>query len=108
MAGRAAGARPNATGPETVPGPLYRAEAADTVVIEPLDALTLVYHRASGITHLLVSPAPEILAALGPDGARLDALLHRLEAGFALADADAAALAARLEELAAAGLVVRE
>ena len=42
----------------------YRAADPTTLRIVPLDALTLVYHRASGITHVVDAPVPEILEAL--------------------------------------------
>jgi len=70
-----------------------------------LDAFTAVFHRPSGITHLLASPAPEILAVLGDASVDLDDLLARLAGHSALADADRDALAARLDELREAGLV---
>lgn len=84
---------------------LYRAPTADAVLVAPLDAFTAVFHRASGITHLLTEPAPQILAALGEEGMTLDALLARLAIDYDLADADRDALAARLDELVVAGLV---
>lgn len=84
---------------------IYCAPPASALLVEPLDALTLVFHRGSGITHVLASPAPEILAALAGEGLTLDALMMRLASEFELADADRAALAARVEELVAAGLV---
>ena len=43
----------------------YRAAAPETLRIVPLDALTLVYHRSSGITHIVDAPVPEILETLG-------------------------------------------
>ena len=76
-------------------------------MIAPLDAFTAVYHRASGITHLLAEPAPQILAILGEIDLSLDALLARLARDYALEDADRGALAARLDELIEAGLVER-
>lgn len=85
----------------------YRAAAPATLRIVPLDALTLIYHRASGITHVVDAPAPEILEALGEETLTLDALLARLGERFDLLDADPLSLAARLDELAAAGLVER-
>jgi PqqD family protein of HPr-rel-A system len=85
----------------------YRATLPETLRIVPLDALTLIYHRASGITHIVDAPVPEILEALGGEALGLDALLARLGERFELADADPGALAARLDELAAAGLVER-
>ncbi len=81
--------------------------AAATLRVVPLDDLTLVYHRASGITHLLAPPAPEILDALAAEQLTSAALLARLSDEFDLGDADPQALLARLEELVAAGLVER-
>ncbi len=87
--------------------PTYRAPDPARLRIVPLDALTLVYHRASGITHIVDAPVPEILDALGEEALTVDALLARLGERFDLADADPAALAVRLDELVAAGLVAR-
>ncbi|WP_043157915.1 HPr-rel-A system PqqD family peptide chaperone [Sphingomonas sp. STIS6.2] len=87
------------------PGPIYRADQPGGLVLAPLDAFTVVYHRRSGMTHLLTEPAPQILAILGDAGLSLDALLYRLAGDFDLADATRPALAARLDELVAAGLV---
>ena len=80
--------------------------AADPAALRvvALDELTLVYHRASGITHVLAPPAPEILAALAAPRT-LDDLLARLSVDFDLLDGGREALAARLDELIAAGLV---
>ncbi len=86
---------------------VYRGPPEDGLLIAPLDEFTAVYHRASGITHLLTEPAPQILAVLGRDGVSLDALLNRLGHDYDLQDADRAALAARLDELIDAGLVER-
>ncbi len=71
----------------------------------PLDALVAVFHRPSGTTHLLAEPAPDILDALAGEALTLAELMTRLGERFDLVDADAAALAARLEELVAAGLI---
>ena len=86
---------------------MFRAGPADTVACRPLGELTALYHRPSGTTHLLAPPAPEILAALAGRAMTLDALLAVLARDYDLADPDAAALAARVEELVAAGLVER-
>ncbi|MBO9622504.1 MAG: HPr-rel-A system PqqD family peptide chaperone [Sphingomonas sp.] len=86
---------------------LYRAAPPATLRIVPLDALTLVYHRASGITHVVDAPVPEILEALGQGPLSVEALLAALAERFELADPDPLALAVRLDELAAAGLVER-
>lgn len=85
----------------------YRAAPPDALVVVPLDALTAIYHRASGQTHLMAAPAPEILAALGGGEMTGEALLDRLRGEYDLIDADPAALAARLDELVETGLVAR-
>ena len=86
---------------------LYRAASPDSLIVVPIDLLTAIYHRASGQTHLMASPAPEILEALA--GAPLDAeaLLAKLRDDYDLVDADPAALTARLDELVETGLVER-
>ena len=85
----------------------YRAAPPGAIVAVRLDMLTALYHRASGQTHLLASPAPEILDALADGPLTADSLLDRLRAAYDLIDADAGALAARLEELVDTGLVER-
>ena len=84
----------------------YRAAPAATLRIEPLDALTLVYHRASGMTHLVDSPVPELLDLLA-EPLTLDQALAALSERFDLVDPDRDALVARIEELVASGLVER-
>lgn len=87
----------------------YRADAADAMLVEPLDELTLIYHRRSGITHMVVEPVPQILAAMGEDALTLDQLLVRLSDSFDLGDAAnaKAAVAARIDELVDLGLVAK-
>jgi PqqD family protein of HPr-rel-A system len=86
---------------------VYRAASPDSLVVTPIDVLTAIYHRASGQTHLMAAPAPEILDALGEKPLDADALLAKLRADYDLIDADPLALTARLEELVATGLVER-
>jgi PqqD family protein of HPr-rel-A system len=83
----------------------YRAADASTLRIVPLDELTLIHHRASGITHVVAPPMPEILAALAEGPLAAEQLLAALADRFDLVDPDPAALAARLDELIATGLV---
>ena len=85
----------------------YRAPSAEALLTADLDAFTAIFHRPSGITHLLASPAPEILHVLAAGPLDMGGVLAALSARFELADADAAALAARLDELVVAGLVER-
>ncbi|MEG3083383.1 HPr-rel-A system PqqD family peptide chaperone [Sphingomonas sp. PB2P12] len=91
--------------PDAVDDAIYRAPSADGLLIAPLDEFTAVYHRASGITHLLTEPAPQILAVLGEAGSTLQALLDRLGQDYDLTDGSHDALAARLDELVEAGLI---
>jgi PqqD family protein of HPr-rel-A system len=88
---------------------LYRAEASDDLIIRPLDTMTLIYQRRSGITHLVSEPVPEILAAMGGEAMNAENLAAKLATQFNLGgETDAiATVADRLEELADLGLVER-
>lgn len=70
-----------------------------------LDGLTAVYHRSSGMTHLLAEPMPQILDALRDGALTIDDLLMQL--GLDTDDTALAALTARLQEMEASGLVER-
>lgn len=91
--------------PQTDDTVLYRMARAESLSIVHLDSFSAVYHRASGITHLITAPAPEILATLGEAGMTRAALLDRLARDYTLDDADADVLRERLDELVATGLV---
>ncbi len=84
---------------------IFHGPPKDGLLVAPLDEFTAVYHRASGITHLLTEPAPQILAVLGEGALSLDALLDRLGRDYDLTDGTREALAARLDELIESGLV---
>lgn len=89
--------------------PIYKAETADQLLVEPLDAMTLIYQRRSGITHIVAEPVPEILAVMGGDALNAEQVAQRLAGQFDLDSTDAAEIvAARLEELARLGLVERQ
>ena len=88
-----------------MPDPLYRMARPEDFRVAHLDSFMAVYHRSSGITHLITAPAPEILATLGEAGMTFTALRDTLGSDYELGDLDDAALAARLDELVAAGLV---
>lgn len=75
-----------------------------------LGPMTVLYHRRSGTTHMVSEPVPQILGALAEIGpVDAEGLANHLAAGFDLADAEdvAVSVAARLEELAALGLISR-
>lgn len=92
-----------------MPDLAYRAAPASTLRIEPLGELTAILDRRSMQTHLVVSPIPEILDAMGAGDCDAATLAARLAATF---DFDGAEdiqpiLSERLSELAAMGLVER-
>ena len=91
------------------PTTYYHAEPADQLLVEPLDAITLIYQRRSGITHMVAEPVPEMLVAMGDEAVTAAMLVKILSDQFDLGtDEDAeAVVAARLEELAELGLVHR-
>ncbi|MBJ7499921.1 MAG: HPr-rel-A system PqqD family peptide chaperone [Sphingopyxis sp.] len=87
----------------------YRAAPPGALRVEPLGELTAIFDRRSMQTHLVVSPMPEILAAMGAEACDVATLAARLAASFELdGEADVRPiLAERLAELAATGLVER-
>jgi len=86
---------------------LWRADPPRARRLVALDGLSLIYHRPSGMTHVVAPPMPEILDALGEGPADVADIVSRLAARFDIADpADAeAVVSARLAELAERGLV---
>jgi len=85
----------------------YARVPVSTLRIVPLDAMTLIYHRASGQTHVVASPVPELIEILDETPCDVAPLLARLADRFELGDPDPEALTARLDELADVGLVIR-
>jgi len=87
----------------------YRAEPADARILRPLDVMTLVYQRRSGITHIVAEPVPQILDAMGEEPCSAAQIAKRLSHEFDLSEAENAekVIADRLAELAALGLVER-
>ncbi len=92
-----------------IPKSQYRAEPESERIVRPLDDLTLIYQRRSGITHIVAEPVPQILAVMGDGPCDAGLIAARLAASFDLGDANAARtiITERLEELAALGLVER-
>lgn len=89
-------------------GPRYIADPPEDVRIVALDGLSALYHAPSGMTHIVASPAPEILTALQAGPADAAELLARLAASFDMGATDAADIVSlRLAELEQAGLVRR-
>jgi PqqD family protein of HPr-rel-A system len=87
-------------------GPRFIADLPEAARIVELDGLTALYHRPSGLTHILAPPAPQILAALAGEAGDAAEIVARIAVDFELDAEDAeAAIGARLAELEAAGLV---
>ncbi|MET0365953.1 MAG: HPr-rel-A system PqqD family peptide chaperone [Sphingobium sp.] len=91
----------------------YRAEPEQLRLVHALGPMTLIYHRRSGITHMMSEPVPQILDALDALGpADAASVTRHLGARFDLeteeADAARTVIAARLDELALLGLVQRK
>ncbi len=84
---------------------IYRADPPGGLRIVPLDCLTAIYHRASGQTHVVAEPVPEILAVLGSGAQDVDGFLKAL--GLTNDAGTRALLTERLNELVATGLVAR-
>ena len=91
------------------PNPSYKAEPASSRIVEPLDVMSLIYQRGSGITHIVAEPVPEILGVMGNDVCDVVLIAARLAGQFDLGNTSdvKAIIAERLEELAALGLVER-
>lgn len=88
--------------------PVFAADPPQELRIVPLDGLVALFHLPSGTTHVVAPPAPQILEALhqGPGDAR--SILARIAARYEIEEGEAReAIAARLGELEAAGLVRR-
>ena len=90
--------------------PKYRAGPKDDLIWHGLDSMTLLFHRPSGITHMLADPAPALLEVMDTGLLTAAEIATRLKARF---DAESGAdtddiIRARLEELAALGLIARE
>ena len=89
-------------------GPVYIADPPEAVRAFELDGLIALFHRPSGMTHILAAPAPQILAALAGGPGDAAAIVERMSETFEVEADDAeAAIQARLAELEAAGLVRR-
>lgn len=87
----------------------YRAAAKDDLIWHGLDSMTLLFHRPSGITHMLADPAPAILEVMEDVPLTAAEISSRLLAKFDVeADLDADQIVlARLEELSGLGLIAR-
>ncbi|MDB5693054.1 MAG: HPr-rel-A system PqqD family peptide chaperone, partial [Alphaproteobacteria bacterium] len=72
-------------------GPRFIADPPDAVRQVPLDGLTALYHRPSGLTHILAAPAPQILDALAGRAGDAAEIAERISADFEIEAEDAQA-----------------
>jgi PqqD family protein of HPr-rel-A system len=87
----------------------YKAEPAGMLLIEPLDAMTAIYHRRSGMTHIVSEPVPQILQLMAGEILTCGEILARLRSAFDCDGVDAdERIAARLDEMASLGLLERQ
>lgn len=89
----------------------FRSDPPELRLEHDLGELVACFHRPSGTTHLLAEPAPELLALLSGRALTIEEIVAGIAQRFAVEDdgADLAErIAARLDELCAAGLVRRE
>ncbi len=87
----------------------YRAAPQDDLIWHPLDSMTLLFHRPSGITHMLADPAPAILEVMADLPLTAAEIAVRLTAAFDLDPnpETETIIRARLAELSDLGLVAR-
>ncbi len=87
----------------------YRALKTDELINHELDSMTLIFQKASGITHMVADPVPAILSMMGGEAITADEIAAKLAEDFDLeTGVDAIEIVlARLEELRELGLVER-
>ena len=85
-------------------GSRYIADPVDDLIEVELDGLTALFHRPSGMTHIVAPPAPQILHLLSSAPSDPQELLLRLAETFDVEGGEDV-LSARLRELTEAGLV---
>lgn len=80
------------------------------LIIEPLDAMTLIYQRRSGLTHMVAEPIPEILTVMGSQPQTAEDTTRRLATEFDFGENTQVVVeivASRLEDLAKLGILER-
>ncbi|MFN3619237.1 HPr-rel-A system PqqD family peptide chaperone [Sphingorhabdus sp.] len=80
------------------------------LIIEPLDAMTLIYQRRSGMTHIVAEPIPQILMAMGSQPQTAQDTARRLAMEFDFGENTEVVVeivTSRLEEMAELGFLER-
>ncbi len=84
----------------------FQAANPDDLILHELDAMTAIFHRPSGLTHVVADPVPAILEVMGASAMTAATVARLLSEQFELepgADVENVVLA-RLDELCALGL----
>lgn len=86
----------------------YTAEPHALLMV-PLDSMTAIFHRRSGITHIVADPVPQILNVIGSQTMSVEEMCQRLQTIFDVEGDDAAAIIGeRVKEMARLGLLERQ
>lgn len=93
--------------------PVFAKIDHDALLRVQLDSLEAVYHRRSGMTHLLVDPAPALLDILQTGDADMAQIMTSLASDYEMISDESEAapdtiVAARLAELYELGLISRK
>jgi len=87
----------------------FKAANPEEIVLHMLDMMSLVFHRPSGLTHIVADPIPAILEVMQQEVSTPAQIAEALENNFDLeegVDVENVVLA-RLDEMNALGLVER-
>lgn len=85
----------------------YKAANPDDMILHMLDMMSLIYHRPSGLTHIVADPVPAILEVMQEGATTVFEIGKALQKNYDLeegADVENVILA-RLDEMSALGLV---
>jgi len=87
----------------------YQVANPDDLILHALDAMSLVFHKPSGITHVVADPVPAILEVMEGRTLSAEDVGIQLSNNFQLDNVTdlGAIVLARLEELCDLGLVER-
>lgn len=87
----------------------FKIANSEDIILHMLDMMTLVFHRPSGLTHIVADPVPAILEVMQEGASSSDEIIKALESNFELeegADVENVVLA-RLDEMHTLGLIER-
>ena len=88
---------------------VYRITTPDALIIRPLDSMTTIFQKSSGMTHIVADPVPAIIDVMADEVLNISQVLAKLADKYDIEDGDDAEniVAARLEELCQLGLADR-